>query len=240
VVFGTGGAITGRELFAKNGGLQWRIAPTFITHQDASGSLTLTVETLNGSRSQVFQDADGEIALVENISLKAFAQFNATSGTTHAATYSRSGTTVTVSSTAHGHLVGHVVSIDFTSGGAADGIYTVITVPDDNSYTVTTVASGVIAAGSTMNELRRTINSSYGVHSVTYIAVGTFHVNFSTAMADTGYGYEGSCHTTTTGGFLWGGTGTTPAKSTTACPVIARTVALGLFDFTDNTVSFYR
>jgi hypothetical protein len=36
-------------------------------------------------------------------------------------TYSRTGTTVTVTATAHGHLVGHRVYLDFTTGTAVDG-----------------------------------------------------------------------------------------------------------------------
>jgi hypothetical protein len=43
-------------------------------------------------------------------------------------TYSRTGTTVTVTATAHGHLIGHRVYLDFTTGTAVDGAFTVTTV----------------------------------------------------------------------------------------------------------------
>jgi hypothetical protein len=72
-------------------------------------------------------------------------------GTT-AATYSRTGTTVLVSATAHGLTAGRLVFLDFTSGGALDGSYVVLaTGLTANAFTVTTAASGTIAAGSTLN-----------------------------------------------------------------------------------------
>lgn len=57
-------------------------------------------------------------------------------------TYARTSpsTTVTVSITAHGLETGDRVFMDFTSGTAVDGVYTVTKV-NDNSFTVTTVAS---------------------------------------------------------------------------------------------------
>jgi hypothetical protein len=61
-----------------------------------------------------------------------------------AATYTRTLTTVTVTYTAHGLFTGQWVYLDFTSGGALDGIYQV-TVTDANTFTVTTAASGTIA-----------------------------------------------------------------------------------------------
>jgi lambda family phage minor tail protein L len=56
-------------------------------------------------------------------------------------TYSRAGTTVTVTATAHGLVVGDQVYLDFTSGLAADGSYRVVTAAA-NTFTVTTAASG--------------------------------------------------------------------------------------------------
>jgi hypothetical protein len=64
------------------------------------------------------------------------------------ATYARSGTTVTVTSTAHGLSNGDQVFTDFTSGGALDGLYTIANVTSD-TFTVTTTASGTISAGET-------------------------------------------------------------------------------------------
>jgi hypothetical protein len=58
-------------------------------------------------------------------------------------TYTRTTSTVTVTSVAHGLLTGASIYCDFTSGGALDGYYT-ITVTTADAFTLTTVASGAI------------------------------------------------------------------------------------------------
>jgi len=65
------------------------------------------------------------------------------------ATYSRSGTTVSVASTAHGLANGDTVFIDFTSGGAGDGHYTVSNVSTDAFDLASNSSSGTIGAGAT-------------------------------------------------------------------------------------------
>jgi hypothetical protein len=68
------------------------------------------------------------------------------------ATYGRSGTTVTVTSTAHGLVTGNVVGIDFaagTGGTATNGNYAV-TVTNANTFTITDINSGSITAGASM------------------------------------------------------------------------------------------
>jgi len=68
------------------------------------------------------------------------------------ATYGRSGTTVTITSTAHGLVTGNVVGIDFaagTGGTATNGNYSV-TVTNANTFTVTDINSGSITAGASM------------------------------------------------------------------------------------------
>ena len=62
------------------------------------------------------------------------------------ATYGRSGTTITISSTAHGLVTGNVIGIDFaagTGGTATNGNYSITRV-DANSFTVTDINSGTI------------------------------------------------------------------------------------------------
>tara|TARA_A100001391_G_scaffold204691_2_gene201309 strand:- start:747 stop:1559 length:813 start_codon:yes stop_codon:yes gene_type:complete len=56
------------------------------------------------------------------------------------ATYSQSGTTITVTLTAHGFSTGLILSLDFTSGNGIDGIYTIQTVAT-NTFTVTGTTS---------------------------------------------------------------------------------------------------
>ena len=68
------------------------------------------------------------------------------------ATYGRSGTTITVSSTAHGLTTGQTIGVDFaagTGGTATNGNYAV-TVTNANTFTVTDINSGSITAGAAM------------------------------------------------------------------------------------------
>jgi len=64
-------------------------------------------------------------------------------------TYARSGTTVTITSAAHGMSNGQEVICDFTSGAATDGFYTVANATT-NTFTITDSASGTISAGETV------------------------------------------------------------------------------------------
>ena len=67
-------------------------------------------------------------------------------------TYARSGTTVTVTQTAHGLATGQVIGIDFaagTGGTATNGNYAV-TVLTSSTFTVTDINSGSITAGAAM------------------------------------------------------------------------------------------
>ena len=62
-------------------------------------------------------------------------------GFTKTGTYSQSGTTVTISITSHGVAFGDVLTIDYTSGSATDGTFTVSTVTSDDAFTVTASSS---------------------------------------------------------------------------------------------------
>ena len=65
-------------------------------------------------------------------------------------TYSRTGTTVTASITNHGYSVGESVTLDFTSGAAADGIFEILTTADANTFTVTHGDSGSTSGNCTI------------------------------------------------------------------------------------------
>ena len=62
-------------------------------------------------------------------------------GFTKTGTYSQSETTVTITITQHGVGIGDVLTIDYTSGSATDGDFTVASVTNDNVFTVTAAAS---------------------------------------------------------------------------------------------------
>ena len=70
-------------------------------------------------------------------------------GFTKTGTYSQSGTTVTITITKHGVAIGDVLTIDYTTGSATDGTFSVASVVNDNAFTVT--AANDSADGQTGN-----------------------------------------------------------------------------------------
>jgi hypothetical protein len=116
---------------------------------------------------------------------RAWVNFNGTANTNLTGTYSRTGSTVTVTATAHGLIVGNSVYLDFTSGTATDGTFTVTSVADANTFTITHGTSGNTSGNVTL--VRSTIRASGNVSSVSDNGVGTYAVNFSSAMPDANY-----------------------------------------------------
>jgi len=51
------------------------------------------------------------------------------------------GTTITITKTSHGYSVGSLVTLDFTSGTGVDGDYIIQTVPNANTFTLTSATS---------------------------------------------------------------------------------------------------
>jgi hypothetical protein len=60
-------------------------------------------------------------------------------------TYSQTGTTMTVTDTAHGLIVGNAIVLDCTSGDGNDGTYTIVTVPTADTFTVTSGTSETVS-----------------------------------------------------------------------------------------------
>jgi hypothetical protein len=115
-----------------------------------------------------------------NSPIKAWANFHATPT---AGTYTRSGTTITVTMTSHGMTTGQGVLLDFTSGTATDGYYT-ITVTDANTFTVTDAASGATSGNVNRNIW---VRASGNIASAAYNGSGDYTFTFSTAMSDANY-----------------------------------------------------
>jgi hypothetical protein len=69
------------------------------------------------------------------------------------ATYARSGSTITVTSTAHGLSNGDQVILDVTSGNGSDGYYTIANVAT-NTFTVTDASSGTTSGNVTVHPAR--------------------------------------------------------------------------------------
>ena len=116
---------------------------------------------------------------------KAWVNFDGSANTNLSGTYSQSGTTVTVTATAHGLIAGSSINVDATSGTAVDGIYTVATVTGANTFTYTAGTSLTTSGNITL--LRNTIRASFNVSSITDNGTGDYTVNFTTAMVDANY-----------------------------------------------------
>ena len=95
------------------------------------------------------------------------------------ATYGRSGTTVTVTKVAHGLTTGHVVGIAFqdASGAVATSGNYAITVTGADTFTITDINTGTIAAGAAC------LYVSSNTNGVTSGWLATFH----TSAGDTFY-----------------------------------------------------
>jgi hypothetical protein len=78
--------------------------------------------------------------------------FDTTTAPVTTATYGRSGTTITVTLSAHGLTTGQTIGVDFaagTGGTATNGNY-VVTVTNSSTFTLTDINSGSITAGAAM------------------------------------------------------------------------------------------
>ena len=85
-------------------------------------------------------DFDG--AKAEDVNAKLLVSTSDSAATTSvSATYSQSGTTITITKSNHGYSVGSNVEITFSTGTAITGNYEIITVPDVNTFTVTALTS---------------------------------------------------------------------------------------------------
>lgn len=102
-------------------------------------------------------------------------------------TYARSGTTVTVTSTAHGLEVGEIIYCDFTSGGATDGATVIDTVPDANTFTCENVGSGTIASGNTVVLKYYSSSLRGNIKNVVDMGTGARAYNFTSDLPNTDY-----------------------------------------------------
>lgn len=140
--------------------------------------------------------------------VRAWANFDTTTNADLAGTFSRSGTTVTITATGHGLIAGNLIFIDFSAGTgtvAPDGLYVVASVTDANIFTVTSSAS---ATGTgTILLKRKTIRASGNISCVSAaapspvipptssdsVADGYYVANFSIAMPSANFAVLGTC-----------------------------------------------
>jgi hypothetical protein len=134
-----------------------------------------------------FQFNSGYGSVATAYACRAWVNFDGTLAANLTGTYTRTSpsTTVTVTATSHGLIVGNSVSLDFTSGTGVDGEYTVVTVADANTFTVTTVASTTTSGNVTLE--RNAIRASGNVSSISDNGTGLYTLNFMTALPDANY-----------------------------------------------------
>ena len=150
---------------------------TFYTN----GSERMRIDT---SGNLQFNSGYGSVATAYGC--RAWVNFDGTSNTANlSGTYSQSGTTVTVTATAHGLIAGNVVYSDITTGTAVDGTYTVATVISSSQFTYTAGTSLTTSGNVTLR--RNTIRASGNVSSIADNGTGDYTVNFSTAMPDANF-----------------------------------------------------
>lgn len=123
--------------------------------------------------------------------IRAWVNFDGTSTTSVAGTYSRtvSSNTATVTIPSHGLLTGHHVYLDFASG-TADGIYSVTKV-DDNSFTITT-AETTAQSSVAVDFDRVSITASGNISNACRIGVGRYMVNMTVALPSANYAFVGA------------------------------------------------
>lgn len=121
---------------------------------------------------------------------RAWVNFDGTSNSANiSGTYSQSGTTITVTTSVdHGLQTGNAAFLDFTSGTAADALFSV-TVTSSTVFTVTSGTSATTSGNVTVR--RQQVRASSGVSSVTDNGVGDYTINFLTPMPDTSYAVVG-------------------------------------------------
>jgi hypothetical protein len=165
-------------------------APPQWTSRDTStlvnGTTKLSVDS-SGNFTSVVPSGS---TLLPSFLPRAWVNFDGGTAANVSGTYSQSGTTVTVTITGHGLIVGNVIYADATTGTAVDGTYTVATVTDANTFTYTAGTS--LSTSGSITLFRRNIRGSGNVGSVTYAnSAGRFYINFSTAMPDANYAAMG-------------------------------------------------
>jgi hypothetical protein len=160
----------------------------FGTTPDGTGTVAEAMR-IDSAGNLEFNSGYGSVATAYGC--RAWVNFNGAANTNLSGTYSQSGTTVTVTATAHGLIAGNVVYSDITSGTGVDGTYTVATVTSSSVFTYTAGTSLTTSGNITLR--RSTIRASGNVSSVADNSTGDYTINFSVAMPDENYSLVGAC-----------------------------------------------
>lgn len=86
-------------------------------------------------------------------------------------TYSQSGTTVTITATAHKRAVGETLTLDYTSGTAVDGAFVVVSVPTVDTLTVTAAGSLTTSGNVSISASKWTANHKLSGVAYTWLVL---------------------------------------------------------------------
>lgn len=157
---------------------------------DASSSTaTVALNTTGNAATSTSSSSAVSGSTLALTTAKAWVNFNGTISATGALSYTRIGTTVTVTQTATPVNVGDSLYIynatdTGLNSGTALSTWAVVTSKATNSFTFTTTATG---ANGNLTYYRNPIRSSYNISSISKNGTGDYTVNFATAMADANY-----------------------------------------------------
>jgi hypothetical protein len=207
-----------------DGAVSTGVIPTSMVFQTANFSGEM-VNRFGAFSNGNFQFDSGYGSAATAYGCRAWVNFDGTSNATNlTGTYSQTGTTVTVTITAHGYITGNSAFLDFTSGTAVDGAYEV-TVTDANTFTVTQASR---TTSGNVTDRRSNIRASGNVSSVADTGTGDYIVNFVTAMPDADYSVSGTAQqggaTRVVCPFVSGGGATSEPPTTTNFRVQTRLV----------------
>jgi len=134
--------------------------------------------------------------------LAAWVNFNGTFADTsgQSGTYACSGSTITITDTAHGLSVGDSIHAAFTRSAGdtttiTDDFFVVLTVPSADTFTIQTVVATTDQSGSVVYDSDAAtatagsgpIRAAYNVSSITDYALGQYEIHFENAMPDENY-----------------------------------------------------
>ncbi|OUU46726.1 MAG: hypothetical protein CBC12_10695 [Candidatus Puniceispirillum sp. TMED52] len=140
--------------------------------------------------------------------LAAWVNFNGTFADTsgQSGTYACSGSTITITDTAHGLSVGNSIHATFTRSAGdtttiTDDFFVILTVPSADTFTIQTVVATTDQTGSVVYDSDAAtatagsgpIRAAYNVASITDNGTGDYTVNFTTAMPDENYATTFGC-----------------------------------------------
>lgn len=153
----------------------------------STGTVTLgTPSDITPSSTNSVSTTSHTHALTGGYLCSAKGTFNCNVADNKSATYTRVGTTVTVTLAGHQYVAGNVINCDFTSGTASDGVF-VVTSVNGNDIIFTHGTSGNTSGNVTL--LQKTTLRANGLFAVTHPSTGRVYINIIPTMPDAYYAY---------------------------------------------------